>query len=103
MSAEKHSVDGHYPINPYRKLLVCELLPLLAKQEIKLDLNPKLLLKLLNKALEYYLCSLGKSNNVVQDSDCSIENTWSKMFSVLEFIGKQLSWETALLNFTVNW
>lgn len=103
MSAEKHSVDGYYPINPYRKLLVCELLPLLAKQEIKLDLNPKLLLKLLNKALEYYLCILGKSNNVVQDSDCSIENTWSKMFSVLEFVGKQLGWETPLLNFTINW
>lgn len=66
MSAEKHSVDGHYPINSYRKLLVCELLPLLAKQEIKLDLNPKLLLKLLNKALEYYLCCLGRSSTTTQ-------------------------------------
>lgn len=103
MSAEKHSVDGHYPINSYRKLLVCELLPLLAKQGIKLDLNPKLLLKLLNKAVEYYLCCLGRSSTTSQDSETSIENTWAKLFSVIEFIGKQLNWDPNLMNFTINW
>ncbi|KAF7286708.1 integrator complex subunit 10 isoform X2 [Rhynchophorus ferrugineus] len=103
MSAEKHSVDGYYPINSYRKLLVCELLPLLAKQEIKLDLNQKLLLKLLNKAIEYYLCYLGRSSTTIQDTESSIENTWFKLFSVIEFIGKQLNWEPYLINFTLNW
>ncbi|CAG9772960.1 unnamed protein product [Ceutorhynchus assimilis] len=103
MSAEKHNLDGHYPINSYRKLLVCELLPLLAKQEIKLELGHRLLLKLLNKALEYYFCCLGKSSTNLQDKDSNNINTWAKLFSVLEFIGKQLNWEQQLTNFTLNW
>ncbi|XP_030755668.1 integrator complex subunit 10 isoform X2 [Sitophilus oryzae] len=101
MTAEKHSVDGHYPINPYRKLLVCELLPLLAKQEINLELNSKLLLKLLQKAVEYYLCYLGRSSTTLQDTESSIENTWCKLFSMVEFIGKQLGWEQYLINFNL--
>ncbi|KAL1505353.1 hypothetical protein ABEB36_004940 [Hypothenemus hampei] len=104
MSAEKYGLDdNNCPINPYRKLLVCELLPLLAKKEIKLELTSKLLLKLLNKALEYYLCSLGKSNLTLQDKESSIETIWNKLFSVLEFIGRQLNWESQLINFTINW
>ncbi|XP_050303392.1 integrator complex subunit 10 [Anthonomus grandis grandis] len=103
MSAEKHSVDGHQPINPYRKLLVGELLPLLAKQEVKLDLSTKLLLKLLNKSLEYYLCCLGKSCASVQESESSKENIWHKLFFVVEFVGKQLSWDANFVNFTVGW
>ncbi|XP_066147308.1 integrator complex subunit 10 [Euwallacea fornicatus] len=103
MIAEKHSDDGHYPINSYRRLLVCELLPLLAKQETKLELNSKLLLKLLNKAVEYYLCCLGKSNSSIQENEASSESTWSKLFSVLEFIGRQLNWRSHLINFTQSW
>ncbi|XP_060526875.1 integrator complex subunit 10 [Cylas formicarius] len=103
ISAEKHSVDGHFPINPYRKLLVCELLPLLANQQVKIDLSSKLLFKLLNKAMEYYLCSLGLSKANVQENESKIEETWSKLFSVIEFIGKQLHWDSYLINLAVNW
>ncbi|XP_019767898.1 integrator complex subunit 10 [Dendroctonus ponderosae] len=101
--AEKHGVDTQYPINSYRKLLVCELLPLLANQEIKLDLASKLLLKLLSKSLEYYLCILGKASATSQDSDGNMETIWFKLFCVIAFVGRQLSWEPHLTNFVTNW
>ncbi|KAJ8939787.1 hypothetical protein NQ314_010991 [Rhamnusium bicolor] len=102
MSAEKHSVDGHFPVNSYRKLLVCDLLPLLANDRVKVDLSSKLLYKLLHKAIEFYLCYLGLSTTVIQDSEPKIEDPWSKLFGVMEFIGKQLNWEPYLTNFTSN-
>ncbi|KAG5882634.1 hypothetical protein JTB14_001824 [Gonioctena quinquepunctata] len=103
ISAEKHSVDGHFPVNPYRKLLVCDLLPLLANEKVKVELSSKLLYKLLHKAIEFYLCYLGLSTSVIQDSETKIEDPWAKLFGVVEFIGNQLSWEPYLINFTTNW
>ncbi|CAH1174144.1 unnamed protein product [Phaedon cochleariae] len=103
MSAEKHSIDGHFPVNPYRKLLVCDLLPLLANEPTKLELSSKMLHKLLQKAIEFYLCYLGLNTSTIQDSDTKIEDPWGKLFGVLEFIGKQLNWEPYLTNFTTNW
>lgn len=56
LSAEKHSHVSNQPVNCYRKLLVSELLPLLGDTSI--ELAPKLLFRLLHKAIEYYLYSL---------------------------------------------
>ncbi|XP_018566240.1 integrator complex subunit 10 [Anoplophora glabripennis] len=103
ISAEKHSVDGHFPVNSYRKLLVCDLLPLLSNVNIKIDLTSKLLYKLLHKAIEFYLCYLGLSTTVIQETEPKIEDPWIKLFGVMEFIGKQLNWESYLTNFTTNW
>ncbi|XP_074038385.1 integrator complex subunit 10 [Leptinotarsa decemlineata] len=103
ISAEKHSVDGHFPVNPYRKLLVCDLLPLLGNEKAKLELSSKLLYKLLHKAIEFYLCYLGLSTSVIQDTETKIEDPWGKLFTVFEFIGNQLNWEPYLINFTSNW
>ncbi|CAH1993576.1 unnamed protein product [Acanthoscelides obtectus] len=103
ISAEKHSVDGHYPINAYRRLLVCDLLPLLASEDIKIELSSKMLYKLLHKAIEFYLYYLGFGSSPVQDSDLKIEEPWIKLFGVLEFIGNQLNWEPYLINFGKEW
>ncbi|XP_057658479.1 integrator complex subunit 10 [Diorhabda carinulata] len=103
ISAEKHSVDGHFPVNPYRKLLVCDLLPLLANEKVKVDLSSKLLQKLLHKAIEFYFCYLGLSTNAIQDTETKIENPWTNLFGVIEFIGTQLNWEPYLINFSTNW
>ncbi|XP_072397868.1 integrator complex subunit 10 [Diabrotica undecimpunctata] len=103
ISAEKHSVDGNFPVNPYRKLLVCDLLPLLANEKVKVDLPSKLLHKLLHKSIEFYFCYLGLNKGALQDSDTKIEDPWASLFSVIEFIGTQLSWEPYLINFSNNW
>lgn len=66
LSAEKHRVDGHLPVNCFRKLLVGDLLPLLATQEAQVDLPSKMLYKLLYKSMEFYLCSLGLSTSAPQ-------------------------------------
>lgn len=66
LSAEKHSHASNQPVNAYRKLLVCDLLPLLAMENISVDLSSKLLFKLLHKTVEYYLCCLGLRNNMSQ-------------------------------------
>jgi integrator complex subunit 10 len=103
ISAEKHSHDGNFPLNAYRKLLVCELLPLLATENAKVDLSSKLLQKLLYKAVEFYFCYLGLSPGTTQDGESKIEDPWRRLFSVIEFIGKQLEWEPYLVNFSNNW
>ncbi|KAJ8914953.1 hypothetical protein NQ315_002477 [Exocentrus adspersus] len=103
ISAEKHSVDGHYPVNSYRKLLVCDLLPLLASEKVKIDLSSKLLYKLLHKSIEFYLCYLGLSTMNVQEMEPKVEDPWTRLFGIIEFIGKQLNWEPYLTNFTTNW
>lgn len=59
LSAEKHSHASNQPINSYRKLLVCDLLPLLGSKNVTVELNPKLLFKLLHKSIEFYLCCTG--------------------------------------------
>ncbi|CAH1104355.1 unnamed protein product [Psylliodes chrysocephalus] len=103
ISAEKHSVDGHFPVNPYRKLLVCDLLPLLASEKVKVDLSSKLLQKLLHKAIEFYFCYLGLNTSAIQDTETKIEDPWTSLFGVIEFIGGQLNWEPYLINFSTNW
>ncbi|KAI4457974.1 hypothetical protein MML48_7g00014828 [Holotrichia oblita] len=63
LSAEKHSHASNHPINNYRKILVCELLPLLNEETTTVELSSKLVYKLLHKAIEYYVHSLNFHNN----------------------------------------
>lgn len=109
LSAEKHSHAGNQPINPYRKLLVYDLLPLLNIQaslcNYTLELSSKLLYKLMHKATEYHFANLaaGIQSRNLSDS-ASNQEIWSKLFTVVEFVGKHLGWEPYLTNFTKkNW
>lgn len=61
LSAEKHSHASNQPVNSYRKLLVCDLLPLLRVENSSIEFSSKLLFKLLHKSTEFYLCSLDSS------------------------------------------
>ncbi|KAF2903241.1 hypothetical protein ILUMI_02937 [Ignelater luminosus] len=102
LSAEKHSHASNQPVNPYRKLLVCDLLPLLGAENVPVELAPKLLFKLLHKSTEFYLCCLDLSRNS-QDPNINVEDPWKKLFGVLELTGRHLGWETYLTNFGNNW
>ncbi|KAI4457963.1 hypothetical protein MML48_7g00011999 [Holotrichia oblita] len=102
LSAEKHSHASNHPINNYRKILVCELLPLLNEETTTVELSSKLVYKLLHKAIEYYVHSLNFHNNNGQGI-ANAELSWDKLCSVLEFTARQLGWDPYLTTFGQNW
>lgn len=73
ITAEKHLNGGlnPSPINPFRKLLVHDLLNLLGMcggdvLHTEIDLPPKLIYKLINRAIEYYFCILSNGAHQVR-------------------------------------
>ncbi|XP_011505851.1 PREDICTED: integrator complex subunit 10 [Ceratosolen solmsi marchali] len=93
LTAEKHSHPGK-AVNGFRKLLVCEALPLLGAAPV--ELNARLSLRLLCKAVEFYFAY------IQQPQDTQIIKPWDKLFQVVELIGKKLGWELSNL-FTLPW
>nr|CAD7456317.1 unnamed protein product [Timema tahoe] len=102
MTAEKHS---HYQnsVNCYRKLLVCDLLPLLVSSSVSLP--PKQLFRLLNKAIEFSLNYLLSPTKLIQDLpelESKIEDPWVHLFLVVQGSGKKLGWDLSTM-FAVPW
>ena len=93
LTAEKHSHPG-IAVNGFRKLLACEALPLLGGAPV--ELNAKLSLRLLCKAIEFYFAY------IQQPQDAQIPKPWEKLFQVVELIGKKLGWELSNL-FATPW
>ena len=93
LTAEKYSHPGR-TVNGYRQLLACDELPLLCTAQV--ELKPRLSLRLLCKALEFYLA------NIQQPQDNQIQNSWDRLFQVIELIGKKLGWELSNL-FPMTW
>uniref|UniRef100_T1J3C9 Integrator complex subunit 10 n=1 Tax=Strigamia maritima TaxID=126957 RepID=T1J3C9_STRMM len=101
LSAEKH---GHpkSPVNSFRKLLVYDILPLIFKSS-GIDLNMKLIYKLLNKCIEFYSSYIMQSpklsglsqGSLLGGSECemSIENPWEQLGLIFNAIGGKLNWE----------
>ncbi|KAJ9585375.1 hypothetical protein L9F63_002835 [Diploptera punctata] len=103
MTAEKHS---HYQnsVNCYRKLLVCDLLPLLGSNAV--DLPIKQLFRLLHKSIEFYLCYLMSPSKVIQDLpelESKIDDPWKNLFKIQEETGRKLGWELSAMNKDLYW
>lgn len=81
-------------MNGFRRLLACEALPLLGTAPV--ELNSRLSLRLLCKAVEFYLAY------IQQPQDNQIQNPWDRLFQVVELIGKKLGWELSSL-FSMAW
>ncbi|XP_050675791.1 integrator complex subunit 10 [Leptidea sinapis] len=84
INAEKFFCD-----NRYARLLVVETLPLLSSIE-----SPRLLQKLLIKAIDYY------NSYVYDDTQQDITDPWQRLYAVLDLLGKQLGWEPYLQNYS---
>lgn len=102
MTAEKHS---HYQnsVNCYRKLLVCDLLPLLGSNAVELPI--KQLFRLLHKSIEFYLCYLMSPSKVIQDLpelESKIEDPWKNLLKIQEETGRKLGWELSTI-FSHSW
>lgn len=93
LTAEKHSHPGR-AVNGFRRLLACDALPLLGASTV--ELNPRLSLRLLCKAVEFYLAY------IQQPQDSQIQNPWDRLFQVVELIGKKLGWELSSI-FAMPW
>lgn len=93
LTAEKHNYPGQ-PVNGYRRLLACDILPLVGDSTV--ELNIRLCLRILCKSVEFYLAF------IQQPTDTQINNPWDKLFQVIEIIGKKLGWELSNL-FSTNW
>ncbi|XP_011708303.1 PREDICTED: integrator complex subunit 10 [Wasmannia auropunctata] len=93
LTAEKHSHPGR-AVNGFRRLLACEALPLLGGAAV--ELMPRLSLRLLCKAVEFYLAY------IQQPQDTQIQNPWDRLFQIVELIGKKLGWELSSL-FAMPW
>lgn len=88
LTAEKHSHPGQ-TLNDFRRLLACDALPLLGSAPV--ELNPRLALRLLCKAVEFYLAY------IQQPPDPQIPQPWERLFQVIESVGKKLGWELSVL------
>ncbi|XP_071448135.1 integrator complex subunit 10 isoform X2 [Hetaerina americana] len=103
MTAEKHS---HYQnsVNCYRKLLVCDLLPLLGSSSVELPV--KQLFRLLQKSIEFYLCYLMSPKKSIQDLpefESQIDDPWRHLFLIQEVTGIKLGWDlSGLFSSTMN-
>ncbi|XP_014475271.1 PREDICTED: integrator complex subunit 10 [Dinoponera quadriceps] len=93
LTAEKHSHPGR-AVNGFRRLLACDALPLLGTAPV--ELNTRLSLRLLCKAIEFYLAY------IQQPQDAQIQNPWDRLFQIVELMGKKLGWELSSL-FSMPW
>ncbi|XP_022166241.1 integrator complex subunit 10-like [Myzus persicae] len=92
ITAEKHNQCPNV-INCYRKILVCDLGPLLVSTS---TLNQKNLYKMLTKTTEFYITYAMGGHSIIQnlpDTENYIKTPWEDLFASRERIGKKLSWE----------
>ncbi|XP_048510081.1 integrator complex subunit 10 isoform X2 [Athalia rosae] len=93
LTAEKHSHPGR-AVNGFRRLLACDALPLLGSAPV--ELNPRLCVRLLCKAVEFYLAY------IQHPPDAHIQQPWDRLFQVVELTGGKLTWELSTL-FATPW
>ncbi|XP_042219425.1 integrator complex subunit 10-like isoform X2 [Homarus americanus] len=94
LAAEKHCPGA---LNPFRRMLVCDLLPRLL-QTHGLEVRPKTLYSLLSRAIEFYVAYVTTSPKVMQgvlDGDGKIDDPWQQLFTVVQLIGWNLGWDLA--------
>ncbi|VVC32526.1 Integrator complex subunit 10 [Cinara cedri] len=93
ITAEKHNQCPNV-INCYRKILVCDLGPLLVSTN---TLNQKNLYKMLTKTTEFYITyAMGGHSIIIEnlpETENYIKTPWEDLFASCERIGKKLSWE----------
>ncbi|XP_050361651.1 integrator complex subunit 10 [Nymphalis io] len=74
--------------NRYARLLVVETLPLLNSLE-----SPRLLQRLVVKAIDFY------NSYIYDETENDITDPWQRLYGVLELLGRQLGWDSYLVNY----
>lgn len=83
------NADKFFYDNRYARLLVVETLPLLSSLE-----SPRLLQRLLVKAIDFY------NSYMYDETENDITDPWQRLYGVLDLLGRQLGWDTYLVNYS---
>ncbi|XP_041989266.1 integrator complex subunit 10 [Aricia agestis] len=83
------NTDNFFYDNRYARLLVVETIPLLTSLE-----SPRLLQRLLVKAIDFY------NSYIYDETENDIKDPWQKLYSVLDLLGRQLGWDSYLVNYS---
>ncbi|XP_013133694.1 PREDICTED: integrator complex subunit 10 [Papilio polytes] len=83
------NADKFFYDNRYARLLVVETLPLLSSLE-----SPRLLQRLMVKAIDFY------NSYMYDETENDITDPWQRLYGVLDLLGRQLGWDTYLVNYT---
>lgn len=99
--------ENHSPFvtsqNSFRKLLVCDLLPLLAQSPTELSTHN--LVRLLDKAVEFYMSCAFEPNKRTRRDDREgvfVDDPWTRLWEVVLLLGHKLQWELCQ-TFTRYW
>ncbi|KAG8194773.1 hypothetical protein JTE90_017215 [Oedothorax gibbosus] len=88
------------PINLFRKMLVCDALPLIMKVP-QFDYKFKFVFQLLQKSLEFYVCCMMTCSSaqdvairkeVISQSEANPEEGWTPLFELLELVALRYRW-----------
>ncbi|GAB6027449.1 Integrator complex subunit 10 [Chamberlinius hualienensis] len=107
VDAEKRAFD-EFPVNSLRKLLVCDILPLVLSSSS--DMSHNRLFSLLHHCIEYCLFSVMKPTGRVDfgldsmwDKNAVSKTPWNDLGNILELIGRILGWDLKDFLKTNNW
>lgn len=94
----KNQNESQIPINIYRKLLVCDVLPLILP---RLQLPAKLVIELLDHSLVFYVRYISSSNKYL-DLPMEPKELWDRLIDLTRLIAQKLSWNLADLLESTN-
>ncbi|XP_055937611.1 integrator complex subunit 10-like [Argiope bruennichi] len=99
LSAEDHP-GIHIPINQFRKMLVCDALPLILRVS-QFDYKFKIIFQLLQKAVEFYVSCMftfptaqeaAIRKEVIAQSENNPDEGWKPLFKLLETVALRYRW-----------
>ncbi|GIY39164.1 integrator complex subunit 10 [Caerostris darwini] len=88
------------PINLFRKMLVCDALPLIL-HIAPYDYKFKVIFKLMQKAIEFYVCCMftfptaqdaSIRKDIIVQSDTNPDEGWKALFKLIETVGNKYRW-----------
>ncbi|KAL5019854.1 hypothetical protein ScPMuIL_002746 [Solemya velum] len=117
LNAERHA-QVQSPVNCYRKILVCDVLPLVLQRCKHVEVSTKHVCKWLLKSVEFYVSyvtqppsqdatpmspdilsptkkSLKRAVSIagLQDKDKQIHDPWGSLFTLMSLLGQHLKWD----------
>ncbi|XP_039251822.2 integrator complex subunit 10-like [Styela clava] len=89
---EEKVQGGSSPLNYYRRLLVCEVLPIICKN-MTVEISHKHFYKWLQKAAEFYATYFTTDTKIASSQIGKLDESWEKLEALRKLISIQCDWE----------